>query len=195
MAKDLQLLLVESVDNLGIVGDVVKVRSGYARNYLLPMGLATAPSEERIKALASKRAEAEKQQREMRAKREQMIEKLEGFEIELVRSCNDQGLLYGSVTQGDIADALAAKGFDVKPREVRLPQTIKRVETHHITVKLDKDLEAEVTVKVVPDRELETDDREEVEVDEEGNMIVKDEKPAKGARGKKGEQPAPAAAE
>lgn len=195
MAKDLQLLLVESVDNLGIVGDVVKVRSGYARNYLLPMGLATAPSEERIKALASKRAEAEKQQREMRAKREQMIEKLEGFEIELVRSCNDQGLLYGSVTQGDIADALAAKGFDVKPREVRLPQTIKRVETHHITVKLDKDLEAEVTVKVVPDRELETDDREEVEVDEEGNMIVKDEKPAKGARGKKGEQPAPATAE
>lgn len=183
MHKMNELLLLETVDNLGIVGDVVKVRSGYARNYLVPMGLATVPSEELVKSLASKRAQAEKHQREVRVQREQMIEKLEGLEIELVRSCNDQGLLYGSVTQGDIADALSAKGYNVKAREVRLPQTIKRVETHHISVKLDKDLEAEVTVKVVPDRELQADDRDEVEVDEEGNMIQKDARPAK--RGKK----------
>ncbi len=182
MSKDLQLLLVESVDNLGIVGDVVKVRSGYARNFLLPMGLATTPSEEKIKSLASKRAEAEKAQREMRAAREAMIGKLEDYEIELVRSCNDQGLLYGSVTQGDIAEALVAKGFDVKAREVRLSQTIKRVETHHVSVKLDKDLETEITVKVVADRELESDDRDEIEIDDEGNMILNDEKPSRGKR-------------
>lgn len=188
MAKDLHLLLTETVDNLGIVGDVVKVRGGYARNFLLPMGLATEPSEEKIKALADKRAEAERHQRELRASREQMIGKLEGYEIELVRSCNDQGLLYGSVTQGDLAEALTKAGFDVKPREVRLAQTIKRIDTHHITVKLDKDLEAEVTVKVLPDRELETDDRHEVEVDEEGNMIHADEQA-------EGEKAQPASAE
>ena len=182
MSKDLQLLLVESVDNLGIVGDVVKVRSGYARNFLLPMGLATTPSEDKIKSLASKRAEAEKEQREMRAAREAMIGKLEDYEIELVRSCNDQGLLYGSVTQGDIADALVAKGFDVKAREIRLSQTIKRVETHQVSVKLDKDLETEITVKVVADREIESDDREEIEVDDEGNMIHKDDTRGRGRR-------------
>lgn len=193
MHKTRDLLLLETVDNLGIVGDVVKVRSGYARNYLIPMGLATVPSDDLIKSLAAKRADAEKHQREMRAQRERMIEKLEGVEVELVRSCNDQGLLYGSVTQGDIADALVAKGFDVKAREVRLSQTIKRVETHHITVKLDKDLEAEVTVKVVADRQLESNDRDEVEVDDEGNMVHKDEKPAK--RGRKREDREPAAAE
>ncbi len=182
MSKDLQLLLVESVDNLGIVGDVVKVRSGYARNFLLPMGLATTPSDDKVKSLASKRAEAEKEQREMRAAREAMIEKIENFEVELVRSCNDQGLLYGSVTQGDIADALVAKGFDVKAREIRLSQTIKRVETHHVSVKVDKDLEAEITVKVVADRQIESDDREEVEVDDEGNMIHKSDKRGRGRR-------------
>lgn len=191
MHKTRDLLLLETVDNLGIVGDVVKVRSGYARNFLIPMGLATVPSDELVKSLASKRAEAEKHQREVRAQREQMIEKLEGIEVELVRSCNDQGLLYGSVTQGDIADALNAKGFEVKAREVRLSQTIKRVETHHVSVKLDKDLEAEVTVKVVADRKLDADDRDEVEVDDEGNMIHKDEKPAK--RGKKRAEEAPVA--
>ncbi len=193
MHKTRDLLLLETVDNLGIVGDVVKVRSGYARNFLIPMGLATVPSDDLIKSLASKRAEAEKHQREVRAQREQMIEKLEGIEVELVRSCNDQGLLYGSVTQGDIADALSAKGFDVKAREVRLSQTIKRVETHHVSVKLDKDLEAEVTVKVVADRKLEADDRDEVEVDDEGNMIHKGDK--RGKRGKKAEEAPAAAAE
>lgn len=195
MQKTRDLLLLETVDNLGIVGDVVKVRSGYARNFLIPMGLATVPSDELVKSLAAKRAEAEKQQREMRAQRERMIEKLEGVEVELVRSCNDQGLLYGSVTQGDIADALTAKGFDVKAREVRLSQTIKRVESHHITVKLDRDLEAEVTVKVVADRQIEADDRDEVEVDDEGNMIHKGDKRGKRGRKHADEAPAPAPAE
>jgi large subunit ribosomal protein L9 len=190
MSKDLQLLLVESVDNLGIVGDVVKVRAGYARNFLLPMGLATTPSDDKIKSLASKRAEAEKSQREMRAAREAMIEKIENFEVELVRSCNDQGLLYGSVTQGDIAEALVAKGFDVKAREIRLSQTIKRVETHHVSVKVDKDLEAEITVKVVADRQIEEDDREEIEVDDEGNMIHKGDKRGRGRRKPAAEEPA-----
>lgn len=154
MPRNLELLLTENVDALGIVGDVVHVRSGYARNFLLPRGLATKPSEEAMKSLAAKRAEAERQLRELRAQREAMVGKLTDHEVTLVRSCNDQGLLYGSVTQKDIADALVADGFNVTARDVRLGQTIKRVDTYHVLIKLDKDLDADVKVWVVPDREL-----------------------------------------
>lgn len=171
MAKNIQLLLTENVSHLGIVGDVVRVRLGYARNYLIPRGLATEPSDEIREALAAKREEAERQLRELRAQREKMVEKLESFEVTLQRSCNDQGLLYGSITQKDIADALVAEGFNVEPRDVRLGQTIKRVDSYSVLVKLDQDLEADVKLWVVPDRELNVEERDEMEFDEEGNLI------------------------
>lgn len=164
MAKTLQLLLTENVDNLGIVGDVVNVRVGYARNYLLPRGLATQPSDELIAGLAAKRAEAEKELAALRKQREGVIAKLEGLEITMERPCNDQGILYGAVTQQEIAKALAGFGYEVKAREVRLPQTIKRVDTFDVRVKLDTDLEAEIKLYVVADRELETDEDEAEEV-------------------------------
>lgn len=178
MSKSIKLLLTETVDNLGIVGDVVNVRIGYARNFLLPHNLATTPTEEAIKSLGAKRAEAERQQQELRAHREKMIESLQGFEVSLQRSCNDQGMLYGSVTQQDIADALAEKGYHVKAREVRLPHTIKRIDSYAVPVKFDADLEAEVKVWVVPDRELNVDARDELEFDDEGNLIEPGAKPA-----------------
>jgi len=171
MHKNVEVLLTENVYNLGIVGDVVKVRTGYARNFLLPRGIATEPSEDKMKELASKREEAERQLRELRAQREKMIEKLDGYEISLTRSCNDQGQLYGSVTQKDIADALTEEGFNVNPRDVRLPQTIKRVDSYMTPIKLDQDLETEIKVWVAPDRELVSEERAEMEFDAEGNLI------------------------
>jgi large subunit ribosomal protein L9 len=98
MPNTVKLLLTENVDNLGIVGDVVNVKVGYARNYLLPFGYATTPSDELIANLAEKRAQAEKDLAARRAEREEMIGKLDGQELTLVRACNDQGQLYGSVT-------------------------------------------------------------------------------------------------
>ncbi|HBS28618.1 MAG TPA: 50S ribosomal protein L9 [Phycisphaerales bacterium] len=163
MAKTVELLLVESVDSLGIVGDVVKVRTGFARNYLLPRSLATTPSEELIKQLAAKRADAQRQIAEQRSQREQMVAKLEGVEITLERSCNDQGHLYGSVTQQDIATALVEAGFAVRARDVRLGQPIKRVDTYEVTVRPDVDLEASVKLWVVSDRPLAQDERRESE--------------------------------
>ncbi|MDX2114470.1 MAG: 50S ribosomal protein L9 [Planctomycetota bacterium] len=163
MPKTYRLLLTENVESLGIVGDVVTVRAGYARNYLLPRNVATEPSEEKINALASRRAEAERHVAEMRSAREQMVEKLEGYEITLERSCNDQGLLYGSVTQQDVATALLGAGFTVRPRDVRLSQTIKRVGNYDLTIKPDVDLEANVKLHVNPDRPLESFRREEPE--------------------------------
>ncbi|MFG0276240.1 MAG: 50S ribosomal protein L9 [Phycisphaerales bacterium] len=179
MPKTLELLLTENVDNLGIVGDVVVVRSGYARNYLLPRGMATTPSEEMIQALATKRAEAEKELARVREMRKSMVERLDGFEVTLERSCNDQGLLYGSVTQKDIADALGEHDFEVKSREVRLPHTIKRIDSYEVLIRFDADLEATIKLWVVADRELDLDEeREEMEFDNEGNLIIRDEKRA-----------------
>lgn len=187
MPRSLELLLTESVDNLGIVGDVVKVRTGYARNYLLPNNYATTPTEDKIKALAAKRAEAERQQRELRAQREAMIKKMEGLEVAIIRSCNDQGMLYGSITQQDVCDVLSQQGYHLKPRDVRLGQTIKRIDTYHITIKVASDLETEVTLKIQPDRELETH-RRDAEPAEPAPDASADTAPEAGERHGKGER-------
>lgn len=144
MAKYIELLLLETVEATGIVGDVVKVRPGYARNFLLPRGLATEPNEELKASLAQRRAEAERELAERRARTEAMIEKIEGHEITTERAANESGLLYGSVTQQEIADMLVADGFGVRPRDIRIGQTIKRADRYEITVKPASDLEATI---------------------------------------------------
>lgn len=175
-SKHVQLLLTENVDNLGIVGDVVRVRTGYARNFLLPMGFATTPSDEKLAELAAKRAIAERDMAALRSKREALMGRMEALEMTLERAVNDQGVLYGSVTQQDLARALNTLGFEVKPREIRLPHGIKHLGEFDVTVKLDSDLETAIKVWVVADRKIE-EDREEMEIDNEGNMIYKDDKP------------------
>ena len=173
MGKNVSLLLLENVEGLGIVGDVVAVKTGYARNFLLPRGIATEPSDELIEQLAEKRAQAQRELEALRAARKDVIEKLEGFEITIERACNDQGLLYGSVTQQDLAKALLEHGYDIRARAFRLPHTIKRVDTYDVIVKLDQDLETTIKLWVVADRELGGDEREEMEFDDEGNLIEK----------------------
>lgn len=169
--KTVKLLLTDNVDNLGIVGDVVTVRLGYARNFLLPRDLATTPSKEKLAELAGKRAEAEKEQAALLEHRRSMVSKMEGLELTILRSCNDLGHLYGSVTQQDVADALEEKGYTVKAREVRLPFTIKRIDDFDVLVKFAKDLEASIKLHVKADRTLEEDGRDEMEFDDEGELI------------------------
>lgn len=157
MAKTLKLLLTESVESLGIVGDVVNVRTGYARNFLLPRNLATTPSDELIKSLSAKRAEAEREVALQRKQREELNQKLQNVEIELVKSCNDQGHLYGGITQQELSTVLGEKGYGVKPRDIRLTEAIKRVGAFEIHIKLASDLDATVKLTVKADRELELD--------------------------------------
>jgi len=190
-AKTVKLLLTENVDNLGIVGDIVNVRIGYARNFLLPRDLATQPSEELMTELAAKRAEAEKEVAALRKHREEAIGRMQDLEMTLQRSCNDQGILYGSVTQQDIAGALTELGHPVQPREVRIGQTIKRVGEFEVTVKLAGDLEATIKVHITADRALDETERDEMEFDDEGNLI--ENKP--GAKGEAREEKKEAAAE
>jgi len=158
MARNYELLLLETIENLGLVGDVVKVRPGFARNYLLPNGMAETPTAEKIEALKEARAIAEAQVAKQRADREALIARMSGISITLVRACNDQGILYGAVTQRDISDQLISDGYGVDMRAVRLNNPIRRVSTESVTIQFGRDLVAEISVVVKPDRiiELET---------------------------------------
>lgn len=173
MAKTIELLLTESVENLGIVGDVVKVRTGYARNFLLPNNVATTPSEDLIKSLQARRAQAQTQVAQERNTRAETIEKLKGYELTMQRSCNDQGILYGSVTQQEIASALVAAGFGVRARDVRLSHAIKRIDNYDIHIKYETELETNIKLHIKPDRVLAKDEKPDLDFDMEGNLVEK----------------------
>lgn len=154
-SKKVELLLNRTIESLGIVGDVVKVKPGFARNYLLPHQYAEAPTPEKIEALKGARAAAQAELAQLRGEREAVISRLEGVSIKLIRSVNDQGVLYGAVTQRDISDQLTADGFAVDMRAVRLQNPIRRIGHYTCAIQLDRDLRTEVAIEVLPDRTLE----------------------------------------
>ncbi|MCL4210335.1 MAG: 50S ribosomal protein L9 [Phycisphaeraceae bacterium] len=168
--KSLELLLIENVENLGIVGDVVKVRSGYARNFLLPHGLAEAPTKKRLAELQERRKRVQEELAQQRQARVALHARMAGLEVRITRSCNDQGMLYGSVSQRDISDALIEAGYDVPIRAVRLGQPIKRVGDYHVPIQFERDLRCDITLHVDPDHAI-GEEREEMEFDNEGNLI------------------------
>ena len=178
MAKNIELLLLQTVENLGIVGDIVRVKPGYARNYLLPHGLAEFPTPSRIEALKEERARARAELAALRKEREELLALMKEVTVTLVRSCNDKGHLYGSVTQRDIADGLKEKGYNVDVRSVRISNAIRHIGEHPVPIQFDKDLRAEIVVMVEPDQPLE--EREEMEFDDEGNLIEKSDDEEKG---------------
>jgi large subunit ribosomal protein L9 len=173
MPKMINLLLTDNVDNLGIVGDVVDVKPGYARNFLLPRGLAMPPTKAAIKRLAARRAEVEKEMARKRAAQQKMIEQLEAFELTMQRSANEQGILYGGVSQHDIAEALREQGFEIEDRHVRIGEQIKRLDSYPIPVVLAQDLRTEIKLWVVSDRPLET--QEQAEAEEAGETVAEAE--------------------
>ena len=177
--KNVALLLNETIEHLGIVGDVVTVKPGYARNYLLPLGIAEVPTDEKIEALKEQRATAHAQLEALRTERTETIGKLVGITIKLTRSCNDQGALYGSVTQRDIVDALGEGDLSVTEGAIRLHQPMRRVGTYSVVVQFEKDLRAEVGIEILPDRTLEDLEEEEMEFDNEGELITKPRKKRK----------------
>jgi large subunit ribosomal protein L9 len=181
MARNVELLLLETVESLGIVGDIVRVRTGFARNYLLPHRLAEFPTPSRIESLREARAKAQAELAMLRNAREELLARMVEVSITLVRSCNDKGVLYGSVTQRDIADGLQEIGYDVGTRSVRLANAIRRIGEHHVPIQFDRDLRTEITVLIEPDQPLE--EREEMEFDNEGNLIERPQRPKRPRRG------------
>src|SRR5918997_1473637 len=146
-----KLLLQESIKNVGRVGDIVEVSPGYARNYLLPQGLAVQPTPNNVKKVEERRKEIEKQESERREQQEAMIKRLEGVEVTLERRANEQGNLFGSVTATDIAKALQAQGFNIEAADVNLPGKLDRIERYQVQIKFAEDLVGEVKVWVAPD--------------------------------------------
>jgi large subunit ribosomal protein L9 len=148
-----KLLLQESIKNVGRVGDVVEVSPGYARNFLIPKGLAVQPTPNNIKKIEARRQEIERQERERREQQAALIKSLEGTEVTLERRANEQGHLYGSVTASEIARALQGQGFNVNADDVQLPGKLDRIEKYTVVVAFADDLKTDVKVWVAPDPE------------------------------------------
>jgi large subunit ribosomal protein L9 len=150
---NVKLLLQESIKNVGRVGDVVEVSPGYARNYLLPQGLAVEPTKGNLKKVEARRQEIEKQEREKREQQARLIKQLEGKDVTMERKANEQGHLYGAVSATDIAKALQADGFNVEAEDVLLSGKLDQINTYTVKVRFAEDLETDLKVYVAPDAE------------------------------------------
>ena len=147
----MEVILREHVDNLGRRGEVVKVAAGYARNYLLPRKLALPVTESSRRQIERERDKAEAKDQEERAAAEALAKRLSEADISIARRVGENNTMYGSVTSADIANALTARGFEIEKRKIALPDAIKSLGEHTVPVKIHRDLNAEVKVKVVPE--------------------------------------------
>jgi large subunit ribosomal protein L9 len=147
----MQVILLEKVANLGNLGDIVKVKDGYARNFLIPTRQARRATEGAIKEFEAKRAELEKVAAGKLAAAQALGEKLTGKTVRIAQKAGVDGRLFGSVTNADIADALKAEGHDVVKAMVRLPNgPLKHVGDFAISLGLHTDVAVDVSVQVVP---------------------------------------------
>ncbi len=146
----MQVILLEKVVNLGQLGDVVKVKEGYARNYLIPQGKARRATETAIKEFETRRADLERAQADRLTAAQAVQARLTGVSVQVSAKAGVDGRLFGSITNFDIAQALAKQGFEVNKGQIRMPQgPLKVVGDHPITVALHSDALAEITVTVV----------------------------------------------
>jgi large subunit ribosomal protein L9 len=145
----MEVILREHVDNLGRRGEVVKVAPGYARNYLLPRKLAMVVTAGNRNQIERERAKFDATEAEERKTAEVAAARMANVEIVIARKVGETDALYGSVTSSDIADALAAKGFEIDRRKLQLPEPLKRVGEFDIAVKLHRDVTATIKVRVV----------------------------------------------
>jgi len=146
----MQVILLEKVNNLGGLGDVVKVRDGFGRNFLIPQGKAKRATESNIAEFSAKRAELEKKQAEILEHAKARGEKLAGFMLQISQKAGVDGRLFGSVNNHDIAEALVAQGFDVTKAEIRMPNgQLKMVGDHPISIALHHDVVVDITVSVL----------------------------------------------
>jgi large subunit ribosomal protein L9 len=146
----MQIILMEKVINLGTLGDVVKVKNGYARNFLIPQGKAKRATEANVADFAVRRVALEAAEHAKVAEAQARAEKLNGLTVQISQKAGVDGKLFGSVTNGDIADALKALGFAVEKANIRMPNGhIKMIGDHPIDLSLHTDVIASITVSVL----------------------------------------------
>jgi len=149
----MEVILLEQVVNLGRLGDVVSVKQGYARNFLIPQGKAKRATKENLAEFEQRRAELEAQQAQILADARAILEKVNGVSVDIIQKAGVDGRLFGSVTHYDIADALKAKGHEINKNQIQMPTgPIKQIGDSEISISLHADVTATITVSVKPDQ-------------------------------------------
>jgi large subunit ribosomal protein L9 len=145
----MEVILREHVDNLGRRGEVVKVADGYARNFLLPRKLALLATQGNKKQIERERVKFDAKELEEKNVAQAVADRLKNVDVEIARKVGETEALYGSVTTGDIADVLAAKGYDIDKRKLQLSEAIKKLGEYDVPVKLHRDVTTSIKVRVV----------------------------------------------
>lgn len=149
-----KLLLREDVDDLGARGEIVRVRAGYARNYLLPRKLAVEATASNVKQIEQERARLLKKEAAERSTAEGQAEKIRSLVLDFKRKSGETGALYGSVTSMDIAEALKQRGYEIDRHRIHLAEPIKRLGEFAVPVRLHRDVSLDLQVKVAPEGEV-----------------------------------------
>lgn len=144
----MELVLLERVEKLGQMGDIVTVKDGYARNFLLPQGKALRASKANLARFEAERAQLEAQNLERRTEAQAVGDKLDGQQFVVIRSASESGALYGSVTTRDVADVVTEGGFTIDKRQVRLDKPVKELGLHPMRVVLHPEVDVEVVINV-----------------------------------------------
>lgn len=144
----MQIVLLERVEKLGQMGQIVKVKDGYARNYLLPLRKALRATEENLKYFENRRVQLEARNLELRQEAEQVAAKMDGAAFIILRQSGESGMLYGSVNSRDIAAAMTEEGFSVSRQQVSLIRQIKNLGLHEVRIVLHPEVSASVTINV-----------------------------------------------
>ncbi len=148
----MQVILMEKVVNLGALGDVVKVKDGFARNFLIPQGKAKRATSANLKEFENRRSDLEKKANDLFVASQEAGAKLEGVKVEIAQKAGVDGRLFGSVTNADIAGALQKQGHQVKKADVRMPTgPIKHIGEFPVVVALHSDVLSNITVHVTPE--------------------------------------------
>ena len=145
----MEVILREHVEHLGRRGEIVKVADGYARNYLLPRKLALLATEGNKKQIERERAKLEAHEAEEKKVAEAIADRMANLEVVIARKVGETEALYGSVTTADVAEALAAKGFDIDRRKIQMTEPIKKLGDFDLPIKLQREVVATVKVRVV----------------------------------------------
>jgi large subunit ribosomal protein L9 len=146
----MQVILMEKVTNVGQLGDVVKVKNGYARNFLIPQGKAKRATSANMAEFEARRAEIEAAEKARLAEAQARGEKLAGMTVQIVQKAGVDGKLFGSVTNADIVTALGAQGFEIEKAQVRMPEGhLKTIGDHPVKIALHTDVAVDITVSVL----------------------------------------------
>jgi large subunit ribosomal protein L9 len=148
----MKVILLKDIENIGKKGDIKRVANGYARNFLFPKKLAKMASKEAIEELEKqKELEIKKAEEELKAVQE-IVSKIDGLEIEMPVKVDEEGKLYGSINEIEISKILTGKGFNIKKKQIKIPQPIKEIGEYSVMILFDHNLEAEVKIIVVEEK-------------------------------------------